>query len=396
MIKWEISAIQLLWRLSLQALINLYNQTAAGPKNISLNLIAELIRLSSERCNFYIIVPDMNEYSKLQSSSYVHFIKIQKVNSLLKKVVLGIYLHLMLIPKLVKKYQITSILAFGNFLLSPVNIKKVVLLHHPYLFDNRLYNELPLFIKMVEAIKRLAFWLTLKNVDCVVVQSSYVLNEFNGIWGSHANKLKVIPNPISNKFVKQSLLEINNIINQRACALNEELTFLYVSRFYPHKNHDFLLSLSEEIRNADIKHKIFVTLDPTIQGVDVFLKKIELKKMPIVNLGEVSQLDLDRFYKTSHFLLFPSKSETFGNPLIEAMSCGLPIIVPALQYAKAVVGETGIYYRENDAKDCATKILSLIKNRSKYIAKSLSTHDRFDFYPNVETWTKLYLSVLES
>jgi hypothetical protein len=78
------------------------------------------------------------------------------------------------------------------------------------------------------------------------------------------------------------------------------------------------------------------------------------------------------------------------------MSYGLPIIVPALQYAKAVVGETGIYYRENDAKDCATKILSLIKNRPKYIAKSLSTNDRFNLYPNVETWAKLYLSLLES
>lgn len=380
----------------MQVLINLYNQTAAGPKNISLNLISELMSQPSDACSFYIIVPDIQEYAELRSTSNVYFIKLKKANSIFKKIGARIYLDVILVPKLVKNFQITSMLAFGNFLLSPVNIRKVVLLHHPYLFDNRLYKKLPLLSKVIEAIKRLTFWVTLRNVDCVVVQSDYVLNEFNSVWGNASHNLKIIPNPISNNFIKQSVLEITNIINERVSSLNDELTLLYVSRFYPHKNHDFLFNLSAELSDANIKHKILVTIDHEIQGADVFLKNIELKRMPIVNLGEIKQVDLNQFYKTSHLFLFPSRSETFGNPLIEAMSYGLPIIVPSLQYSHSVVGETGIYYQEDDAKDCVVKILNLIQNHRDYMINSLASHEGFNLYPNVTTWTRRYLDALQS
>jgi glycosyltransferase involved in cell wall biosynthesis len=318
------------------------------------------------------------------------------VNSVLRKIAVRIYLDVILIPKLINKYQITAMLAFGNFLLSPVNVKKVVLLHHPYLFDNSLLQKLPIFSKLIEKIKRFTFWVTLKNVDVLVVQSPYVLEEVKKVWTNYKSELTVIPNPISKDFITQSVLEINGLINQRVLSLDDNLTILYVSRFYPHKNHAFLLALSSELTNANIKHQILVTVDPEISGADVFLNDVASKGLPILNLGEIKQIDLVEFYKTSHFFLFPSKSETFGNPLIEAMSYGLPVIVPSLQYAHSVVGESGIYYEEDNAKECAIRMLGLIQNVSQYTAKSLHSHQSFARYPNATDWCKRYLDILRS
>lgn len=380
----------------MQVLINLYNQTAAGPKNISLNLISELMSQSKDACNFYIIVPDIQEYSALCSINNVHIIKLQKVNIFIAKVALRIYLDVILVPKLIKKYRITSMLAFGNFLLSPVSIKKVVLLHHPYLFDDVLLRKLPFFSKLIEKVKRFTFWITLKNVDVLVVQSPYVLDEFRKVWINARPELTIIPNPISKDFIEQSAFEINELINQRVSSLDNTLTILYVSRFYPHKNHAFLLELSSELTNANIRHQILVTVDSEISGADMFLNDVASKELPILNLGEIKQVDLADFYKTSHLFLFPSKSETFGNPLIEAMSYGLPVIVPSLQYAHSVVGESGIYYEDDNAKECANKMIGLIQNIGHYTATSLHSHHSFARYPNVTDWCKRYLDTIRN
>lgn len=380
----------------MQVLINLYNQTAAGPKNISLNLISELMSESKDACHFYIIVPDIQEYSALCSTNNVHIIKLQKVNTFIAKVALRIYLDVILVPKLIKKYRITSMLAFGNFLLSPVSIKKVVLLHHPYLFDDLLIRKLPFFSKLIEKVKRFTFWITLKNVDVLVVQSQYVLDAFKKVWADASVLLTIIPNPISKDFIAQSASEINSIVNQRVVSLGDGLTILYVSRFYPHKNHEFLLKVSSELSSANIRHKILVTVDPEISGADVFLNAVASEDLPIINLGEIKQIDLAEFYKTAHLFLFPSKSETFGNPLVEAMSYGLPVIAPSLEYAYSVVGESGTYYEPDNEKDCVFKITQLIHDSSSYYKKSIDSHQAFKSYPNVADWSKRYIEVLKN
>lgn len=380
----------------MQVLINLYNQTAAGPKNISLNLISELMSESKDACHFYIIVPDIQEYSALCSTNNVHIIKLQKVNTFIAKIAIRIYLDVILVPKLIKKYRITSMLAFGNFLLSPVSIKKVVLLHHPYLFDDLLIRKLPFFSKLIEKVKRFTFWITLKNVDVLVVQSQYVLDAFKKVWADASVLLTIIPNPISKDFIAQSASEINSIVNQRVVSLGDGLTILYVSRFYPHKNHEFLLKVSSELSSANIRHKILVTVDPEISGADVFLNAVASEDLPIINLGEIKQIDLAEFYKTAHLFLFPSKSETFGNPLIEAMSYGLPVIAPSLEYAYSVVGESGTYYEPDNEKDCVFKITQLIHDSSSYYKKSLDSHQAFKSYPNVADWSKRYIEVLKN
>lgn len=380
----------------MQVLINLYNQTAAGPKNISLNLISELMSESKDACHFYIIVPDIQEYSALCSTNNVHIIKLQKVNTFIAKIAIRIYLDVILVPKLIKKYRITSMLAFGNFLLSPVSIKKVVLLHHPYLFDDLLIRKLPFFSKLIEKVKRFTFWITLKNVDVLVVQSQYVLDAFKKVWADASVLLTIIPNPISKDFIAQSASEINSIVNQRVVSLGDGLTILYVSRFYPHKNHEFLLKVSSELSSANIRHKILVTVDPEISGADVFLNAVASEDLPIINLGEIKQIDLAEFYKTAHLFLFPSKSETFGNPLIEAMSYGLPVIAPSLEYAYSVVGESGTYYEPDNEKDCVFKITQLIHDSSSYYKKSIDSHQAFKSYPNVADWSKRYIEVLKN
>jgi glycosyltransferase involved in cell wall biosynthesis len=374
-------------------LINLYNQVGAGPKNISLNLIKSLEQYQLETL-VCILIPDYLEYAQLISKNEnVKLIKLSRHHSLIGKVFFRVYLELIYIPCLIKKYHITKLLAFGNFLFTPGTFTKVVLLHHPYLFDDILLSRARLGTRLVERLKRVAFALTLKNVDTVVVQSEYVKEAFAERWKCYSKQLEIIPNPISDNFPKILDTKLDELIALRLKAM-PPLRLLYVSRYYPHKNHGFLLLLSKALAQKDINHSIYVTLDSDILGVKEFMEQSQQDGLSIVNLSEMPQLELDKYYKTSHLFIFPSESETFGNPLVEAMKYGLPIVVPDLVYAHAVVGENGLYYTEDDVESCADAIKNISADTAVYQDKSYKSYERFQQFPTVSEWLSSYIRLV--
>ena len=66
-------------------------------------------------------------------------------------------------------------------------------------------------------------------------------------------------------------------------------------------------------------------------------------------------------------LLFPSRLETLGIPLLEAASAGLPIIVSDLPYAREAVGgyEGAVFADCADAELWANEIVKMCNNKQK-------------------------------
>jgi len=378
-------------------LINFYNQTGAGPKNISLNFIQQSFVDTENK--YYIIIPDIEEYNSLTSSGNVVLLKNKYYSSLIKKLFFRIKLDLFLIPNYVFKYNINSFLSFGNYLISPVQVYKVVLLHHPYLIDNNLLKKLVLQDKIIEKLKRVIFYFTIKNSDLIVVQSSYMKNMLNTVWNKNnmINNIEIIPNPISKNF--SQIIDsnfISELIKQRTDKLSKNTTMkiLYVSRFYPHKNHIFILSLARLAKSQKLNFEFYITVNPTLEGVTDLLETIRKEELNIINIGEINQNLLEKYYLDSDAFIFPSKAETFGNPLIEALRYCLPIIVPKLEYTEAILSEVGIYYEMDNTYDCLNQIKSIYEDELLYKQKSLQSINQFEAFPNAYEWQKLYIQLL--
>lgn len=202
--------------------------------------------------------------------------------------------------------------------------------------------------------------------------------------------IEVIPNPISNSFEGFNRSEQ---IHFRTISVPKRLDLLYVSRFYPHKNHRFLTDLSKSLNHQKIDHRILVTVDPSITEADNFLSTIDDDDVSIVNLTELEQDELIEHYRNADLFIFPSKAETFGNPLIEAMCFALPIIVPDLPYARSVVGDAGIYYEENNVQDAVEHIKQLVTDPAVYREKCEDSFRQYDKYPTAADWCARYLKV---
>jgi glycosyltransferase involved in cell wall biosynthesis len=239
------------------------------------------------------------------------------------------------------------------------------------------------------------FWLTLKNVDQVVVQSSFVMAQFKQKWHSYKGDVAIIENPISNNFHKRSSGQVEQYILSRSKTMGSSLSLLYVSRFYPHKNHHFLIELSKALTEKNLHHRILITINAELPGASDYFEKVRQHHLPILNLGEIDQRELAEHYIDSHVFLFPSESETFGNPLIEAMGFGLPVVVPDTGYAHAVVGQAGIYYEIDSAKDCAERLIDLVNDQQQYNRKSMESLSGFGSFPDATEWLRKYLELLK-
>ena len=81
-------------------------------------------------------------------------------------------------------------------------------------------------------------------------------------------------------------------------------------------------------------------------------------------LGYVGPAELNTLYETCHIFVFPSTVETFGNPLLEAMSFGMPIACSDTAAMPEVIGDAGLTFNPRDTEDIARKIETLLSDEA--------------------------------
>lgn len=116
-----------------------------------------------------------------------------------------------------------------------------------------------------------------------------------------------------------------------------EWDFIYVADGVAHKNHHRLLEAWRELGQQGLKPRLALTLGK--RDADLAARVDDLRKdenLKIYNLGHLHHEQILRLYGRSRALIFPSMSESFGLPLIEATACGLPIIASELDFVRDV------------------------------------------------------------
>lgn len=113
--------------------------------------------------------------------------------------------------------------------------------------------------------------------------------------------------------------------------------FIYVADGVAHKNHRRLLEAWSLLASEGLRPALALTLgdrDRTL--VAEIDEMVERSGLRVENLGEMSHEDLFRAYQQSAALIFPSTSESFGLPLIEAGQSGLPVVASERDFVRDV------------------------------------------------------------
>ncbi|MBZ5668199.1 MAG: glycosyltransferase family 4 protein [Acidobacteriia bacterium] len=140
---------------------------------------------------------------------------------------------------------------------------------------------------------------------------------------------------------------------------------LYVSLYGEHKNLSTLLK-AMPLLNKDRAGKFLLqtTADPTCEGAARTVTHGEdsaLAQEPSVSawvrfVGPLSREQTERLYLDSEIFVFPSLTESFGFPLAEAMSYGLPIVASDTPVNREICGKAAVYFSPLNPEDLARQV----------------------------------------
>lgn len=113
--------------------------------------------------------------------------------------------------------------------------------------------------------------------------------------------------------------------------------FIYPASGDAHKNHAKLIEAWESLKLEGIAPSLALTLGPQDQSLwDALDVRIRSAGLNVVNIGSVDRNGIIEAYWKAKALIFPSTTESFGLPLIEAAGIGLPIIAGELDFVRDV------------------------------------------------------------
>jgi hypothetical protein len=198
----------------------------------------------------------------------------------------------------------------------------------------------------------IARWLFRRNqryVTNFIVQTEAMRSALIAGYPEIKNRIHVIAQPAPNWLIDAQLKR-----TQFLSTMETGLRLFYPAAPYPHKNHRLLTAIN--------KSTSWPISELTLTIPDSINPNREISWIKCVD--RLNQQAVIEAYRAADALLFLSISESFGFPLVEAMWVGLPIICPNLPYARALCGDTAIYFDPSDVGSLHAAVIELSKRRA--------------------------------
>ena len=145
---------------------------------------------------------------------------------------------------------------------------------------------------------------------------------------------------------------------------------------HPHKNHEFLLRLlANEWSNEDVKLVMVGGEGLAESRIQALIAELQVAHK-VVRSGRVNATDRDGLIAMAEALVFPSKYEGFGAPVLEAMALGTPVISSDCASLPEVIGDGGLVLPLNPAA-WAGALESVRSQRASLVQHGLRRAEEF-------------------
>jgi len=116
----------------------------------------------------------------------------------------------------------------------------------------------------------------------------------------------------------------------------------------------------------------------------------------IVELGPIPYSQLHHVYRACDIYVTPAYCESFAHPLVEAMSCGLPIIASDIPVHREICRESAVYFPRFSDESLSEQIMSLAESpdlRNKLVSAGSMRASDFSWKRHVDQIVDLALKL---
>lgn len=246
---------------------------------------------------------------------------------------------------------------------------RMVYCHNPFPFYKAGWKGLwmqPGIFLLSLLTRHVIYRVNIRKNDYIIVQQQWMREAFEKMFAVD-NVIVAMPaftNPPGNK-------QPNNTEHNKGTEDPDKRKTLF---FYPatamiHKNFELLCEATAILEKEGLNDfEVIITSfgSENKYAHSLFQRYGNLKRLTFQ--GYLKREQMDDFYKETDCLVFPSKAETWGLPLMEAKEYNKPVLVSNLPYAKETVGKYAQvkYFDPEDAPGLASLMKAFMQGTLQY------------------------------
>jgi glycosyltransferase involved in cell wall biosynthesis len=232
-------------------------------------------------------------------------------------------------------------------------------------------------------------------VKSVAQKSKYLITPSNYVKQDVAQYANIAPNKI---FVTYEAADRIVVAAQAIPRLDGRQFIMYVGRAAPHKNLRRLVGAFEILKknNPELMLALAGKLDVNYRRLEAYVTSKRMADS-IVFTDRVSEGELKWLYMNTAAYVFPSLSEGFGLPPLEAMIHGAPVISSNASCLPEINGDAAHYFNPKSSFDMASKINEVLNSaglRAQLIQKGRVQAGKYSWKRMAAQTLKIYEAAL--
>jgi alpha-1,3-rhamnosyl/mannosyltransferase len=247
-----------------------------------------------------------------------------------------------------------------------------------------------------DPLRRAFYRRSARAADRIVTDSAFSRAEIVAAYGVRESTIDVVPLAAASTFTTGPALPLPAEYPTRY--------FLHVGDLHPRRNLSMLARAVAEARKRRAKGESFslvlVGHDRGSRDELREISRLEGGSSPLAFFAEgATDSALLALYRSAIALLYPSKYEGFGLPLLEAMACGVPVIAARSSSIPEVVGDGGMLLDPDDERAWTTAIEEVVENpghAQRLRTAGLAQASSFSWQRTARETAAIYRRLIES
>jgi glycosyltransferase involved in cell wall biosynthesis len=196
-----------------------------------------------------------------------------------------------------------------------------------------------------------------KEADAIIAVSQQTKNDLIHFFNVKEEKIQVIYQPCNAIFLQKPDEELKKEVREKYHLPDEFI--LMVGNIEPRKN---ILNVIKAIQDHRIKTPLVIVGKENKYAGELkkYIRESNIKNVYFCH--NVCSKDLPAVYSLGTIFIYPSFFEGFGIPIIEALSCEVPVITSDTSCLRETAADAALYVSPENVREISEKIYTLLSD----------------------------------